>query len=299
MTANIHQEITDRIIAQLEKGVAPWVRPWSETKGGNEPHNVTTGVPYKGTNKVLLWIEMQSGARPLPRFLTFKQARDAGGTVRGGEKGIPLFKLVTTGERIKDGVKEDGYMFPKYFTVFNVAQCDGLPAKFTDPDERILPRNKGERDPEIEDFVKTTGVKVVEDDDDHDGTEAFYSPRSDFVHMPLFKNFETADKYYDTLFHELIHASGSKNRLNRAELANYSGDKATRASEELIAELGGAFLAAEFGIDVIRHNSSYIASWLKQLRNDNKAIFKAASGAQKAVDFFRGLALQDQIAEAA
>lgn len=284
---DIQQDITNRIIAELENGTAPWVKPWRSTAGHNVAANAVTKRPYSGVNVILLWMAMSANGWTTPRFLTFKQAKEAGGTVRGGEKGTSIcFMKRIVGKDKVDPEKLRQFSMLRGYTVFNIAQCDGLPEKLFDTTPAKV-RNPDQRDELIDAFVASTGADIR-----YGHGEACYRPGVDNISMPSFESFKNADTFYCTLNHELVHWTGIKSRCDR-DLLNRFGD-ARYAAEELVAELGTSFICAEFGIDVVSHNASYIASWIKLLKSDNKAIFTAAAKAQEAVNFLRGLALKDE-----
>jgi antirestriction protein ArdC len=288
---DLYQEITDKIVAELEKGTAPWVKPWRSTAGLNSPMNITTKRPYSGVNVVLLWMACSANGWSHPHFLTFKQAKEAGGTVRGGQKGTQICFLKQL--RVKDKVdpdKEKTIGMLKTYYVFNVAQCDNLPERFANP-EPAKPLNNDERDVMIDEFVATTKAVIKEGHG-----EAYFAPGADYISMPAFASFKSGDHFHATRFHELTHWTGHKARLNR-DLLNRFGDQ-RYAAEELVAELGSAFLCAEFDIDGDLRHAGYLANWLRLLKSDPKAIFTASAAAQKAADFLRGLALKDDEGDA-
>jgi antirestriction protein ArdC len=281
---NLYIEVTQRIIAELERGAAPWVKPWAATPGRNTPHNAATGRPYSGINVMLLWMTHYE----TPAFLTYKQALALGGNVRKGEHGTKVYFVKPVAAKPKDGDEANGkgYMVLREYTVFNVAQCENLPPRIIAP-KAVKAGN--ERDLTIEAFIQATGADYREG---AGGDRAFYSPGGDFVAMPAFAAFKTAAGYYGTAFHELGHWTGGKARLGR-DFAGRFGDRAY-AAEELVAELTAAYLCAEFDIDGELRHAGYIESWITLLKDDPKAIFTAASKAQQAADHLRGLALQDQ-----
>ncbi len=281
---NLHAEITAKILGQLKTGVAPWRKPWSEkvaAAGSVMPRNAVTGRPYSGVNIMLLW-GAASVAGWGPQWLTFKQAKEAGGTVRKGEKGemVIFVKRIIVDDKERPGEKR-AVGFLRSYVVFNVAQCDGL-AIAIEPREH-KPVNLEERSAELDAFVEATGIKVREQ-----GARACYSPVLDQVDMPAFAAFKSAHDYYATEFHELGHATGHKDRLNR-DLRGRFGDRAY-AAEELIAELTSAFVCAEWGIDMGEAPASYLASWTRLLEDKETAIVTAASAASKAVEWMRGAA---------
>jgi antirestriction protein ArdC len=291
MAFDLYQNVTARILSELENGTAPWVKPWAATPGQNVPSNARTGVAYRGCNIVLLW--MVSHRFASPRFVTYLQAQEMGGNVRKGEHGFQIVKVITgIDKRRKNADGSDvTYQSMKYFTVFNVDQCDGLNLAVVDP---VKGRNPDERDATIDEFIAATGADFRAD---VGGDRAYYSPGHDFVAMPAFAAFKSAATYYGTAFHELGHWTGAAKRLNR-EFGKRFGDRAY-AAEELVAELTAAFLCAEFSIDGELRHAGYIQIWIALLKHDPKAFFTAASAAQKAADYLRSQALADELPIAA
>lgn len=287
---NMYKEVSDKIAAELASGAAPWVKPWSATPGQNVPQNAVTNRPYSGCNVVLLWIARDKG-HPTPRYLTYKQAKEAGGHVRKGEQGETVFfvkRLLVKDRNAPEGSENDvrAVTMLRAYTVFNVAQCDGLPERIVNGRTVAVVRNADERDATIEEFLAHTGADIREG-----AGEAYYIPSQDWVSMPSFASFKSAATFYNTVLHELAHWTGHKSRLDR-DLRNRFGDKAY-AMEELVAELCAAFLCAEFSIDGELRHAGYIATWIGLLRDDPRAFFTAASKAQAAADHLRGLALGD------
>jgi antirestriction protein ArdC len=251
MARDLHQEITARIVARLKAGVVPWRQPWSGKGHGVMPRNAGTSRAYSGANVILLWSRAEESGFSDPRWLTFNQAREAGGTVRKGEKGetvIYVSKIVKTNN---NGSKRI-IPFLKGYTVFNVAQCDNLPAKIADPDAAQRVVNPNTRDEIADAFMSATGATVR-----HGEARAYYQPLGDFVNMPPFETFTGASSYYGVAFHELGHWTGSAKRLDRT-FGKRFGDQAYSA-EELVAELTSAFLCAEFGFDNDGADAAYIA----------------------------------------
>lgn len=286
--SHLYAEVTARIVQELERGAAPWVKPWAATPGQNVPSNAVTGRPYSGVNVILLWLARDRGWRT-PRFLTFKQAQEAGGHVRKGEHGSKVFfvkQLTVKDTNAADGENaEKTIPMMKAYTVFNIDQCDGLPEKLINPSP-VAPRNSDERDATIDEFIAATGAEFREG-----AGEAYYTPGRDYVSMPAFAAFKSGSDFYATAFHELAHWTGGSKRLDR-DLKNRFGTRAY-AAEELVAELSSAFLCAEFNIDGKLQHASYIASWIDLLKDDPRAFFTAASKAQAAADYLRGLALAE------
>ncbi len=299
MKKDLYQTVTDRILRELENGATPWVKPWRATAGNNVPCNADTNRPYSGVNVILIWMSMESNSTwTVPRFLTFKQCQALGGHVRKGEHGLQIYfvkPLLVKGKKEPQPGETDELRkitMLREFTVFNVAQCDGLPARCLGT---IAPkvRNQGERDATVDAFISTLGSDLR-----HGGDRAFYaSGERDFIMLPQFADFKTSDTYYATSFHEHGHWTGADKRLAR-EFGKRFGDKAY-AAEELVAELTAAFLCAEFGIDGDLRHAGYIQNWIAMLKADSKAFFTAASAAQKAADYMRGLALAEPLPIAA
>ncbi|HEX6032896.1 MAG TPA: zincin-like metallopeptidase domain-containing protein, partial [Anaerolineales bacterium] len=284
---DLYAEVTDTIIAELEKGAAPWVKRW---RASTYAHNAITKRPYTGINTLLLWIEAGKRGYENPGWLTYKQAKEAGGHVRKGEKST-LVVFVKPIEKEEED-PETGEMVKKAklilrdYRVFNVSQCDNLPEKYTKLEER-----REVPDPEFDSWIKRTGANVS-----HGGDRACYIPSLDAIRMPHRRDFESKEHYSATMLHELGHWTGHESRLNR-NLTGRFGEMAY-AAEELIAELTAAFLCADMGINGDFRVAGYIESWLKLLGNDKRAVFTAASGAQKAADLLKELASKEQKAVA-
>jgi antirestriction protein ArdC len=276
MKRDIHQEVTDQIIAELEKGTAPWKRGWDKSGFTGLPLRVT-GQAYSGINVLLLWGAAMDKGFTCPSWMTFKQAKELGGMVRKGEKGTGIV-FASSFEKEDANGEEKRIHFLKRYTVFNVEQIDGLPEKWewTAPDETEEHTRPVE---ELQTFFDATGAAIS-----HGGGRAFYSIESDSITRPPIKAFHSAQEYYGTLAHELIHWTGAKHRLDRT-FGRTKGNQ-DYAFEELIAELGACFLCSHIGSEVNLPNSaSYVASWLAALKDDKRFIFKAASAAQKACDY--------------
>jgi antirestriction protein ArdC len=287
MKRDLYATVSARIIAELERGAAPWVKPWSATPGANTPCNAVTNRPYSGCNVVLLWMAQAAGYRT-PRYVTFRQALELGGAVRRGEHGTKVYFVKQLQVADRDGEEGETRIVPllREYTVFNVDQCENLPDRILTLGE-IKPRNPDERDPTIDEFLACSGVTNREG-----SGEAYYRPSDDLISLPRFEAFKNAAHFYGVAFHELGHATGHKSRLDR-DLRSRFGERAY-AAEELVAELCSAFLSAEFSIDGDLRHAGYIASWISLLKADSKAFFTACARAQAAADYLRGLALRDQ-----
>ncbi len=276
MASYLHEDITQKIIESLEKGVAPWVRPWQVKL----PVNAISQNPYNGVNILLLWFMTGEKGYQQHIWLTFNQAKDLGGTVKKGEKGTRII-YTSTAKKKRESEAEDQqqYSFLKSYTVFNLEQTEGLPEHLFFQSKPIDQNNKNK---ELESFIQSLNATIK-----HGGEEAFYQPQLDFIQLPHQERFKTLPDYYATNLHEHAHWSGHKSRLNR-DLSNRFGSEAY-AAEELIAELAGAFLCAQFNLEGKLMHAEYIASWLMILKNDKQAIFTAASQATKITEYFNNL----------
>ena len=287
MKRDLYAEVSARIVAELEAGAAPWIKPWSTTAGANIPCNAATNRPYSGCNVILLWMAQTAGYRA-PRYLTFKQAQDLGGHVRKGERGTKVYfvkQLQVRDSSAGDDAATRIVPMLRGYTVFNVDQCENLPERIVAPGV-VKPRNSDERSAAIDEFLACTGAGIREG-----FGEAYYLPGADFISLPRFEAFKSAGQFYSTAFHELGHWSGHKSGLAR-DLRHRFGESAY-AAEELVAELCAAFLCAEFSIDGDLRHAGYIENWIGLLKADTRAFFTACSKAQAAADFLRGLALAE------
>jgi antirestriction protein ArdC len=280
---SLYDEVTARIIAELEEGRIPWVQPWGKVSAASPglPRNATTGRNYSGVNILILWGALFQHGYPSQGWLTFKQARDAGGCVRKGEHGVTVvYADRFTPEAERERARESGEQaravpFLKRFTVFNLAQCEGLRPGLA-PDHEPLPER--EIVMQAEEVIAASGV-----DFRIGGDKAYYVPSADFVQVPPQPAFFDQVNFYRTALHELTHAVGHKSRLDRNQTGSFGSKDYAR--EELIAEMGSAFLCASLGIVPTVRHADYIGSWLDILREDNCAIFRAASAATKAADW--------------
>lgn len=281
--ASLYDEVTARIITELEAGRLPWVQPWGRAGAINPslPRNALTARPYSGVNVLILWGAVIEHGWPSQSWLTFRQALEAGGCVRKGERGLTVvYADRFTPEAEKERASREGgdpkaVPFLKRFTVFNVAQCEGLRAGLA-ADPAPLPER--EIVPVAEEVIAASGVEFR-----IGGDMAFYAPDPDVVQVPPQPAFFEQVNYYRTCLHELTHATGHAKRLGR-DLRNEFGSK-DYAREELVAEMGSALLCAALGITPTVRHADYIGAWLSVLREDNRAIFRAASAASKAADW--------------
>lgn len=285
--ASLYDEITDKIIAELEAGRVPWVQPWGTEAAKaplSMPRNAASARPYSGINVLILWGAVIERGFAGQSWLTFRQALALGGHVRKGERGTTVVyadRFVPADERRRSretGEEAQAVPFLKRFTVFNTDQCDGLSADVATTAPMPLP---GMIEPQVEALIKATGI-----DFRVGGNRAFYMPAEDYVQVPPPAAYFEPINWHRTALHELGHASGHPSRLNRDLGGSYGTKK--YAFEELIAELCAAFSCASLGIVPTVRHADYIGSWLEVLREDNRAIVRAASQASKAADYLLG-----------
>lgn len=280
---DVYTRVTNRIIADLEAGTPTWLKPWSaEHLAGKISRPLRgNGVPYKGVNVFMLWAEATARGYACPIWMTYRQARELGGQVRKGETGslvVYADKIIRT-ETTDDGAEaERAIPFMKGYSVFNCEQIDGLPSQFYATAPRLDPAARITR---AEAFFRASSADVR-----HGGNQAYYAIQPDYVQMPPFEAFRDAVSYYATLAHEMTHWTRHPSRLDRDFGRKRYGDEGY-AREELVAELGAAFLCADLDLtpEPRSDHAAYIASWLEVLRNDKRFIFTAASHAQRAADY--------------
>lgn len=278
---DVYQKVTDQIIAQIEKGVRPWQKSWSTAPGsGGMPlrHN---GEAYRGINVILLWCAGYNN----PYWMTFKQAQEYGASVRKGEKATKIVFYKTLEVQDRDNPEETAKIpMLKEYAVFNAQQIDGLPDRF-DIQSKIEDVNPDAAIQYCDDFLKNTNAKISHER----GDRAYYRPSTDQIVLPEFEQFNDAVAYYGTALHELVHWTGHEKRCNR-DLKNSFGSR-DYAREELVAEMGAAFLCAALGIEAEprEDHAAYLKSWLGVLKEDKRAIFRAATMAQAACDHVWGL----------
>ena len=280
---DVYSKVTNKIISDLERGNLTWLQPW---QAGHQAGHISRplrcgGKPYRGINILMLWASAMEYGFNSPLWMTYKQAAELGGQVRKAEKGSLVVYADTFTRSATDNNGEDvetTVPFMKGYTVFNSEQVDGLPDHFyatPAPIDKDINRIES-----TEQFFTATGATIK-----HGGNQAFYSPSQDIVQMPELHTFRDAENYYATLAHEMTHWTRHESRLNR-DLGRKRFADAGYAMEELVAEIGAAFLCADLGItpETREDHAAYIASWLKVLKDDKRAIFTAASHAQKATD---------------
>jgi antirestriction protein ArdC len=283
MKADAYQVITDRVITLLEQGVIPWRKPWQS--GQLLPQNLISRKPYRGVNVFLLHAMMYES----PYWLTFNQAKELGGNVRRGEKACPvvLWKWLDGKDEITGEAKRIPFL--RYYSVFNVAQCESIEAHVPKAEQ-----TKRDHNP-IEAGERIVSAMPRRPEIKHGLDRAFYSPPGDFVGIPSPGQFKSEEDYYSVLFHELTHATGHESRLNRKGVGGTDGEwsafgSTPYAKEELVAEMGAAFLCGQAGIveRTIDNSAAYVKSWLARLKDDRRLVVQAAAQAQKAADFILG-----------
>lgn len=296
MHNDAYQVITDRIVGLLGKGVVPWQKPW---QGGEMmPRNLISRREYRGVNVFLLHAMMYE----LPFWLTYNQAKELGGHVKKGERACPV--VFWKWLEVEDSDQSRGKKtvpFLRYYSVFNVAQCEDIPAD-------KVPSLKGDK-PEhspIEEAERIVATMPKRPEIRHGGGRACYWPNLDRVDVPRPETFHSGQDYYSTLFHELAHSTGHESRLNRKGVSGSDDEwsafgSTPYAREELVAEMGAAFLSGQAGIveRTIDNSASYIHSWLQRLKDDTRLVVQAAAQAQKAADFILGRQFNEQQTEEA
>jgi antirestriction protein ArdC len=298
MKADVYTRITDAIVRQLEQGVRPWLKPWhAEHAAGRITRPLrANGVPYRGINILSLWMEAEAKGYTAPIWITYKQAQELKAQVRKGEKGaLVVFASKTTRSETSTEtgeLTERDIPFLKGYTVFNAEQVEGLPAQYYASGTRTI--DPAQRIGAADAYFAATGATIH-----HGGNRAYYNISQDFVQMPPFEAFRDPASYYATLAHEATHWTRHESRLNRDFGRKRWGDEGY-AIEELVAELGAAFLSSDLGLapEPRSDHADYIASWIKVLNDDKRAIFTASAHAQRAADFLNGLQPQT-IVEAA
>ena len=274
---DLYAEVTGKIIAALEAGTPPWIRPWS---GEFDPIPMNAGSrrPYRGVNRVLLTLEAQLRGFGRNTWLTYRQAAELGAQVRGGERGttVVFYKLhELPATETEDRPQPRVVPLLRSFTVFNLAQIDQLPERLAQPSGEAA---AWVRELAPEKLLADSGARI-----EHGGFAAFYEPKEDRIQLPERELFADAGSYYSTALHELTHWTGHPERLGR-QLGRRFGERAY-AMEELIAEIGSAFLCAACRIDGRLQHAAYVADWIQVLERDKRAVFAAAAMAQRAADY--------------
>lgn len=290
---DLYAEVTARIVQTLEKGVRPWSCPWTRSSTGGILPRRHTGEAYKGVNVLLLWATTLERGYTAQTWITYQQVLAKGGQVRKGERGTTVVyagqiatdaKQADANEDVAAPSRMRGYL--KSYTVFNVEQCDGLPVNEGPETVSVQPLEQSVRT-----FIADTGATIR-----HGGDRAFYAPSADVIQLPHAHQFRDPRAYVGTVAHELVHWTGHPDRLAR-QFGQRFGDHAY-AMEELVAELGAAFVCARLDVSTEprEDHAAYLAEWMAVLKSDKRALFSAASQAQRAADFLHE---QQKMAEAA
>ena len=280
----LYEKIASQIVAQMEQGVLPWHRPWSVDPNARVSKPLReNAVPYQGINVLILWGAAIDAGYASPFWMTYRQASSIGAQVRRGERATHIVFAKTAKKKERDDLgQEVEAIIPvrRVYAVFNADQIDGLPEKYV---PEVPDVNPEERDAACEAWFERLGIEIR-----YGGERAYYAPGPDRIQMPPFETFESTASFMSTLAHESIHASGHRDRLDRLRGRL---DERARAREELVAELGSAFLCADLGIasSPRADHASYIASWLELLKDEPRAVFDAATQAQQAVEFLHAL----------
>lgn len=276
--ANVYDMVTNRIIAELEKGKIPWQKPWTGVRSG--AYNRITKRPYSLLNQMLL---QHTG-----EYATFKQWQDLGGHIRKGEKSeiVVFWKIFESKETDSDTGEIEIKKIPllRYYNVFHISQVDGVePLALEQLNDEVEPIEAGDKI--ITDYIDKEHLNFIE----CKSNKAYYSPSSDTVVVPLKEQCQLINEWYSIAFHEISHSSGHKSRLNRIQTGAISAfGSQDYSKEELVAELSSATLMSVAGLETpktFRNSTAYIQNWLQVLRNDNKFIVSASSKAEKAVNY--------------
>lgn len=293
---DLYQTITDKIIAALEAGTVPWLKPWNHPGCRLAfPKNAVSNRYYNGINVLLLWLSAAEHNYQQCKWITVKAANELGGRIRKGEKAtlIVNYKPVEREKHDEAGnvvYDNDGnpeierFAYIKTHHLFNIEQCDNLPEDLYDHVENTQDNGVQYREfAEIRQIIEGINLKVEIKPSD----KAFYRPKADLVVIPEMKQFSSEADYYSTLLHEMTHATGHQSRLNREGITSGKAKFGNKvyAFEELVAEMGGAFLCAHLGFDTVPQNASYLASWIEMLKADKRIIFRATGKAREACDY--------------
>lgn len=263
LNRTVSEIVVAGLLEEMAKGVVPWGRPWLIIP----KQNLTSKIPYRGINRLLLACDNEN------YYITFNQAKELGGSIKAGAKArqVIFWKLIEIHKEVEPD-EHDTFPLLRYYRVFRLADTDGIERPVNGTEKPVV-------EP-IEQFVGNTGAKI-----EFGGNHACYNVAEDYIQLPEMARFESSDHYYCTLFHELIHWSGHSSRLDRHNGDSFSAESYSK--EELVAEIGSAMLCQYFGINLLKHSASYISSWLKRLQSDNNLLVSAASRAEKGLAFLK------------
>jgi len=280
----LYERIAEQIRTQLAEGVLPWHRPWAVDPNARVSKPLReNAVPYQGINVLILWGAALDKGYASPFWMTYRQAQSIGAQVRRGERATHIVFAKTAKKTETDEFGDESQVLlhvRRVYAVFNADQIDGLPEKYV---PEIPDVNPDERDAACDAWFDSLGIDIR-----YGGERAYYAPGPDRIQMPPFQTFESAQAFFSTLAHESVHSTGHRDRLDRRFGAQGTPEY---AREELVAELGSAFLCADLGIasSPRADHASYVASWLKLLEDEPRAVFDAATQAQQAVEFLHAL----------
>lgn len=282
-TSQIYQEVTNRILAEMENGIIPWQKPWT-CSGGAVSH--ISGRPYSLLNQILIGIGSQDQEQTYGEYLTFNQAKAEGGMVRKGEKGrfIVFWKMYSKEKEQEDGEKKQNVIpVLRSYYVFEVSQCDGIVRKH-EPETRPTLNPISDAESVVNTYFdrESCGLRICESD------RAYYSPAEDLVNVPQMSQYDAVEEYYSTLFHEMTHSTGHKTRLDRFLAGSTFFGSEVYSKEELVAEMGSAFMLNRLGIEsgkVFRNSVAYLQSWSRKFREDSRLFVNASSKAEAAVNY--------------
>lgn len=282
----VYDIVNEKILEQLEKGVIPWRKPWNSAQ--ERPRNIISGKVYRGINAFLLAVDNRFSS---PYWMTYKQAEDLKGYVKKGEKGTMVIFWKLYEKENQETQKKESIPVLRYYTVFNLEQCEGITAP---KDENAA--QKLEFEP-IQEAEKLVNGYVLHPTITHSGTRAFYRPSTDEIYMPAKEDFKGIEEYYSTLFHELTHSTGHERRLNREGIAgDHSFGDEGYSKEELIAEFGAAFLCGISGIEnTLTNSAAYIQNWMNAIKANKTWLVHAAAAAQKAADYIQGVNQKEEV----
>lgn len=279
-----YHDLVSRFITQLEAGTRPWSRSWIDGSASRFARPLRhNGQAYRGVNVLALWCAAEDRGFSSPHWMTFNQAKEFNASVRKGAKAAHVFYYGTV-ERENEQGEAQLAKFVKTYCVFNAEEIDGLPDRYQVQLPPVTPAETEARNLGADDFIRNTGATIH-----HGGGRAFYTPAADYIQLPSFAAFESAQAYYATLLHELTHWTGSNGRVDRPKGARFGDPQ--YAMEELVAELGAAFLCSDLRLsdEPREDHASYLASWAKALKAQPSILMSAAGAAEKACDFLHAL----------
>ena len=280
---DVYQHVTDTILAEIEKGCVPWRKPWSGARTGLALPKRVTGDTYRGINVLMLWLTAATKGYASPTWMTYRQAQELGGQVRKGEKSATVVKFGSIEREVEDAVTGDSdtvkRLYARAYSVFNVDQIDGLPEEWYLRPEPAQDRGT-KTDPVLEAWFRSMGVPIEQSDE----PAAYYVPSEDRIHMPKVGTFESTQAFFATLAHEMAHATMHPKRLDRQHEGKTREER--YAKEEVVGELASAMVGARLGIrPAFDQSAAYLDHWVKVMREDSRAIVRAASMAQAAADW--------------